>query len=331
MLPMSNVETSILRRRKILLHFFLGIGFPSLLLGYLAFRGIQNDIALLEKERLNEHNKIAQQIAESIDAKVSAVEGAFLDSIANLETPQWDSAVLSSLEWLKGEHLLVEEIFLFENAERIQLPLAKLLFLAGGSTESLPAQPLPSALLDGQQYEFQQKRYREALSSYQQVFAQVSNDLVKTEALHAIARVQKKSNLFPDAIKSYKAIAQDYGDIRLGNGMPSGLVAQLELGDLFRAIDDAGSAVETFIRLYRELIHGRWTLEKSQYEFFTQQIEGTCLAWESSFFERKSVFSATKTSRKAPQEHRERRFLLRNTVFQAKHVLRRYDKANRSV
>jgi len=267
------METSILRRRKILLHFFLGIGLPSLLLGYLAFRGIQNDIALLEKERLNEHNKIAQQIAESINAKISAVEGAFLDSIANLETPQWDSAVLSSLERLKGEHLLVEEIFLFENAERIQLPLAKLLFLAGGSKESLPAQPLPSALLDGQQYEFQQKRYQEALSSYQQVFAKVSNDLVKTEALHAIARVQKKSNLFPDAIKSYKAIAQDYGDIRFGNGMPSGLVAQLEIGDLFRAIDDTGSAVETFIRLYRELIHGRWMLEKSQYEFFTQQIE----------------------------------------------------------
>lgn len=295
---MSNMETSILRRRKILLHFFLGIGLPSLLLGYLAFRGIQNDIALLEKERLNEHNKIAQQIAESINAKISAVEGAFLDSIANLETPQWDSAVLRSLEQLKGEHLLVEEIFLFENAERIQLPLAKLLFLAGGSTESLPAQPLPSALLDGQQYEFQQKHYQEALSSYQQVFAQVSNDLVKTEALHAIARVQKKSNLFPDAIKSYKAIAQDYGDIRLGNGMPSGLVAQLELGDLFRAIDDTGSAVETFIRLYRELIHGRWTLEKSQYEFFTQQIEESVdeiFSQDEAMLSHRSLFKTLKS------------------------------------
>jgi len=43
MLPISDMETSILRRRKILLHFLLGIGLPSLLLGYLAFRGIQND------------------------------------------------------------------------------------------------------------------------------------------------------------------------------------------------------------------------------------------------------------------------------------------------
>jgi signal transduction histidine kinase len=292
------METSLLRRRKILLHFFLGIGLPSLLLGYLAFRGIQNDIALLEKERLNEHNKIAQQIAESVSAKISAVEGAFLDSIANLETPPWDSVVLRSLEQLKGEQLLVEEIFFFENAERIQLPLAKLLFLAGGSTESLPAQPLPSALLDGQQYEFQQKRYQEALSCYQQVFAQGSNDLVKTEALQAIARVQKKSNLFTDAIKSYKAIAQDYGDLRMGNGMPSGLVAQLELGDLFRAIDDTGSAVETFIRLYRELIQGRWTLEKSQYELFTQQIEeavAELFSHDEAMLSHRSLFTTLKS------------------------------------
>jgi signal transduction histidine kinase len=295
------METSLLRRRRILLHFFLGIGLPSLLLGYLAFRGIQNDIALLEKERLNEHNKIAQQIAESISAKISAVEGAFLESIAHLETPPWDSVVLRSLEQLKGEQPLVEDIFLFENAERIQLPLAKLLFLAGGSTESLPAQPLPSALLDGQQYEFQQKRYQEALSCYQQVFAQVSHDLVKTEALHAIARVQKKSNLFTDAIKSYKAIAQDYGDLRMGNGMPSGLVAQLELGALFRAIDDTGRAVETFIHVYRELIQGRWTLEKSQYEFFTQQIEESVdaiFSQDEALRSHRSLFTTLKSEQK---------------------------------
>ena len=38
------------RRRTILL-FVLGIALPSTLLGYLAFRGIRNDQALLERER----------------------------------------------------------------------------------------------------------------------------------------------------------------------------------------------------------------------------------------------------------------------------------------
>jgi len=267
------METSIHRRRRILLHFLLGIGLPSLLLGYLAFRGIQNDVALLEEERLNEHNAIAQQITESINDKISAVEGAFLDSVANHQEPQQDSAVLRLLERLKSQQPLVEEVFLFESAEHVQLPLAKLLFLSAGSAESLTPQPQPSALLLGRQYEFQQKRNQEALASYQQVFAQASNHQVKAEALNAIARVQTKSQLLPDAIESYRTIAQDYNDIRLGSGMPSGLVAQLELGALFVAVDDSSSAVQTFIRLYQDLIHAEWTLEKSQYEFFAHQVE----------------------------------------------------------
>ncbi len=128
-------------------------------------------------------------------------------------------------------------------------------------------------MLPGQQHEFQQKHYQEALVSYQQAYAEVSNPDVKCEALTAIARVQKKSNLFPDAIKSYKTIAQDYSDVRVGSGLPSGLIARLELSALFAAVDDAGSAIQTLIRLYQDLIGAEWALEKSQYEFFAQQAE----------------------------------------------------------
>jgi len=267
------METSIHRRRKILLHFFLGIGLPSLLLGYLAFRGIQNDIVLLEKERLSEHQRMAHQITELVDEKVSAVERAFRDSIVNPQTPQQDSRVLHSLQMLKSQQPLIEEIFLFASGDHIQLPLARLLYLPDGSAKSLPPQPRPTALSPGQEHEFQQKRYQEALTSYQQVFVSASSDRLKAQALNAMARVQKKSNLLPDAIKSYKTLVQDYGDIRMGNDMPLGLTARLELGTLFIATNDPGSAVRTLIRLFEDLVHGEWELEKSQYEFFTQQVE----------------------------------------------------------
>ena len=46
--------------KRIPLLFVLGIGIPCLLLGYLAFRGIRNDQALLEKERTSEHSKIRE-------------------------------------------------------------------------------------------------------------------------------------------------------------------------------------------------------------------------------------------------------------------------------
>ncbi|MFC1766405.1 ATP-binding protein [Planctomycetota bacterium] len=260
------------KRRRILLHFFLGIGLPSLLLGYLAFRGIQNDVALLEEERLNEHNTLAQQICESINDTISAIEGAFLDSIADHQVPQRDSAVLPMLERFKHQHPLVEEVFLFENAEYIQLPLATFLFLPAGSGESIPPAQ-PSTLLPGRHAEFQQKLYPEALASYQQAFAHAVDSQARAEALNAIARVQTKLQRFPEAIETYRSIAQDYNDVRIPGGMPAGLIAQLELGALFVRVDDADSAVQNLIRAYQDLTHIEWALERSQYEFVVQRIE----------------------------------------------------------
>lgn len=303
------METSIHRRRRILLHFFLGIGLPSLLLGYLALRGIQNDIALLEKERINEHDAIAQQIIDSIDEEISAVERSFFNSVANHQAPLDTAAVSRSLERLKSRQLLVEEVFLLESGELVRLPLAKLLFLPTGSAEPLPPQPQPPALLLGRQYEFQQKRYQDALASYQQVFDQVSDPQAKAEALNAIARIQVKSQLLPDAIESYKTMAQDYGDVRVASGMPSGLTARLELGVLFSAIDDSNSAVQALIRLYGDLIHGEWTLEKSQYEFTARQIEDSIdeiLSQDGDFQSFQNTFRTLRHEEKKQRERTER-------------------------
>lgn len=176
------METSIHKRRRIFLHFFLGIGLPSLLLGYLAFRGIQNDKALLEKERRNEHRAIAQQIAQSIDENISKVEQAFLDSIANSQGLH-HSAILRSLDSLKSQHALVEEVFFFAGSEQLQLPTARLLFLADGSAHPLAARARPSSLSrevqSSQQYEFQQRDYQTALAGYRQAFTHVSDHEVK--------------------------------------------------------------------------------------------------------------------------------------------------------
>ena len=271
----SIMEPSIHKRRKILLHFFLGIGLPSLLLGYLAFRGIQNDQALLERERLNEYRAIAQRITTSIDEHILMVEQAFLDSIGNHQGPQ-NSALLHSLTRLENEQPVVEELFIFDSAKHIQLPLAELLFLPDGDSDFPSAQPRSVSLLreirDGQQYEFQQHHYRKAIASYRQAFAHVSSQEAKAEVLNAIARVQKKSAQFRDATQSYRAIVQDYSRVRMRSGIPSGLVARLELGSLLPSMNDSLGAVQTLIGLYEDLIHREWLLEKSQYEFFVRQV-----------------------------------------------------------
>ena len=77
----DKMEKSLYKRQKIVMLFALGIGCPSLILGYLAFRGVQNDQALLEKERLTEHRQIAQKITESVADSLAKIEAVFIQTI----------------------------------------------------------------------------------------------------------------------------------------------------------------------------------------------------------------------------------------------------------
>jgi signal transduction histidine kinase len=244
-------------------------------LGYLALRGIQNDQALLEKERLNDHRKILELITRSVEDGILKVEQTFLLALTKNQDI-YQPGLIRSIDSLKKQNPLVEEVFIGENYEKIHFPLAKLLFLPDGSTQSLssptrtstPARKVP----DGQQLEFQQKKYRQALVSYQKDFIQTSDPQIKGELLSAIARVQKKSALFQDAVKTYEAIARDYSDILTTGGVPLGLAAQSEISSLLMTTGDTLSAIKTISDLYKDLINGRWMLERAQYDFFLQHL-----------------------------------------------------------
>lgn len=269
------MEISIHKRKRIPLLFLIGIGIPCLLLGYLAFRGIQNDQALLEKERVSDHRKTLELINRSVEDSILKVEQAFLLTLAkNQDIYQPD--LIRSIDSLKKQNPLVEEVFISENYEKILFPLAKLLFLPDGSTQSLSSPSRTSAparkVPDGQQLEFQQKKYRQALASYQKDLEQTSDPQIKGELLSSIARVQKKSALFRDATNTYEVITRDYSNILTAGGVPLGLAAQSEISSLLMTTGDTLSAVKIISDLYKDLINRRWMLERAQYDFFLQHL-----------------------------------------------------------
>lgn len=298
------MDASAHKRRRVIFHFLLGIGLPSVLLGYLAFRGIRNDVALLERARLHEHNAIAHKITESIDDRISALEKGLLDAIPNQQASRGDAVALDSLQRLKSQETLIEEVFSFDHGEQIRFPLARLLFLPEGRTAPSAPGPRPAGLLLGQRQEFQERLYQEALASYQQAFALAASYELKGEALNAIARVQKKAQLFRDAIESYEALAQDYADLRMAGGTASGLAARLELATLYATIHDPNRAVQTLIHLYEDLIDAKWMLEKTEYEFFAREIERMI---DESLLRDASVQSLENTYRRLKSEERRRR------------------------
>ena len=107
--------------RKIPLLFLIGIGIPCLLLGYLAFRGIQNDQALLEKERLSEHREILDLVIRSVEENILNSELAVLNIVAEHREPA-QSSLVRSVDSLKNRIPLIEELFFSDNSGNIQLP-----------------------------------------------------------------------------------------------------------------------------------------------------------------------------------------------------------------
>ncbi len=188
-----------------------------------------------------------------------------------------DQDFIRPLKDFKNRYPLVEETFLFRNADEIHFPAAELLFVPDDSISYPNASSTETFLTDNfriaQQLEFQQKNYQKAISSYQKVLTQAKDRSLKGNCLNAIARVQKKAELLQNAITSYLSIIQDYSQIRIADGIPLGVAARFELGSLYLDIGDTTSATETFIELTKLMIHREWLLEKAQYLFFSQAVK----------------------------------------------------------
>jgi signal transduction histidine kinase len=121
--------------------------------------------------------------------------------------------------------------------------------------------------------EFEERNYAQAMIFYQRLRAQVADRNLEGELLSAVARVQKKSALFKDAISTYRKIADEFSHVVISEGIPLGIAARLELGSLFRTTGDHSSSLTAFMDLYRSLLSREWTLEKAQYDFFAKRVK----------------------------------------------------------
>jgi len=311
------------KRTRIILLFVFGIVIPSLLLGYLAFRGVRNDQALLEKARLEEHQRIADRITASIDKSLRNCERSFLTILA--AKGDQDAAYFSfSLEKLKQQELLIEEIFAFENGRNIRFPNAHLLFLPNPDVLYPPVAPLDGEttrlIQKGEMLEFQKKNHPLALREYRQALNRLSEPASRADILSKIARIQKKSKRNREALRTYETLAQDYDQVKIRDGVPWGLAARLEIGSLHIALDDFSQALSSYIQAYRDLLQGRWTLDRAQFDHYSSRIKGLLeehLARESARGDprsQQSEFESLLDEEKTRREETERRHVFKSST-----------------
>ncbi len=263
------------RQKRVSLLFLLGIVVPSLLLGYLAFRGIQNDQALLEQNRIDGQRRTADLVTRAVTDSIKATEEAFLAALPNRQGGS-EPAVAPRLERFTAAHPLVEAVFRWEDARTIRFATAGQLFLPPGSTAPVRADSRSSRAnemaLAGERLEFGQQNYPAALASYQQALDRATDVQARAELTNAVARLQRKVGRFPDAVASYLRVAQNFDQVRSAGGIPLGLAARLELASLYATTADRARSIQVYADLYESLVKGAWMLEEAQYDFCAQQV-----------------------------------------------------------
>jgi len=267
------MELSLFRRRKIPLLFLLGVGIPSLALGYLAFRGIRNELALLEQRRAGEHRAIARLAADTIAGRIAEAERAFAAAVAGPADP-FSTDSTDTADTLKAVTPLVTEVFFLEDLQTITLPSSDLLFAPDGSLPPPPASDWAAAAASwrgGQDREFREHRYRSAAESYERAFDEASGPALKGEALVAVAHARRKAGDRQAAIEAYETLAAEFTHIRTGAGVALGPTARLELASLLLETGDSAGARDALLDLYRRLVDREWTLERAQFDFFTAE------------------------------------------------------------
>jgi len=261
-------------RRRIIFLFAGGIVLPSLLLGYLAFRGIRNDRALVEKQRLAEIEQAAGRVLKTVDERITEVERA-LARISEGLTGSPASKMAASLGSSAAGDPLIERIFFWEDTDRIRFPGAVGLYVSDDRRESAPLLPAgsmaPNEFEEAQRLEFRANDLSAALAAYTKALRRAGDGPLARRILNSIARVQRKSGRLEDALSTYERIVREHGGAVIPGGLPLGPSASLEICAVLRDLKEFPRSRRAALDLYRALIDCRWTLERSEFDFFVQR------------------------------------------------------------
>jgi len=269
------MESSLPKNRKLPLFFLFGVGLPSLALGFLSFRGIQNELSLLEQRQTDHHRAVAEFISDTLSARIDGAERTFARTVAGSIDPVSPS-LIRRLDSVRGALPLIEAAFLLKESGEIQLSTADILFRGGSGIQiSRPPSftgPAAEYMRAGHRAEFQENRYAEALTEYRRAFDVVSDSTLKGQALLAVSRVQRKAGRWEEALRAYETLIQDFGTVRTSEGMPLSALGFLERGALLLSEGDSLAALENQVELHHHLSEGQWIIERPQFDFLSGRV-----------------------------------------------------------
>ena len=273
-----------IKRKRLIIYYILAIVLPCLILGILAFRGIKNDQALVEREQRRNLLEAGQQIIQETDAYLSSIENSFAEIIDSITIPGKAIFTDSLLNRFSAQHQDVAGIFFISDSGVPGLLNNGMLYVPDDLltvSDVAGFQATQNIWEKGWQFEFRENDYTKALEYYQSVLPNATGEQSGGEILNAIARVQKRLKLDGEAIETYNLIWNNYPQVLIQNKIPLGAVALLEKSLLYLKTDTV-SALKNVHFLLRQIQKPMWEMEYSHYANFLSKIDEIISRCENS-------------------------------------------------
>ena len=264
------------KRQRILIYYALAIVLPCLILGFLAFRGIKNDQALVEREQRSNLLEAGQEIIRETDSNLSSIESRSAVIFDLADIPRNKIFYDSLLSKFITQNHVVAGVFYISGAGELFLLNKGMVYVPDDFltvSEVSASQTTQPILEKGWQIEFRENDFRKALTYYKNALQDVTNEQSRGEIFNTVARLQKKLKLDDKAIETYNLIWNDYPQVLIQNKIPLGAVALLEKSFLYLTKKDTIPALKTVHLLMSQMQKPLWELGYSDYANFLSKID----------------------------------------------------------
>lgn len=268
----ENLKIALRKQKKLIIIFFLTIFLPSLLLSIFGIRAIRNERFRLAKQIENENRRATDLLKTQINSRLIELESV-LQKLAQYPSfsEKNQQAIRDLLSNQLADNHLIEQIFIVYKNEEPRFPLFE-----PPSVETLSFSPLllkdsqREKLKKAEEYEFEQKEYKRAISLYQELFNLLKEKNHQAQMLNNIARCLTKSKSCRQAINHYSRISNDYPESTTSSRLPLALIARLQIIDCYQNLGDTKNSLKSSLNLYRDILHKPWNLSEDQFKIYSE-------------------------------------------------------------
>jgi signal transduction histidine kinase len=271
----NDLIIALRRHKRLITVFLLTIFLPSVLLSVLGVRAIRNERFRLAKQSEEEQISHVDLLRTQILSQVNEVENT-LQNLA--QTPSLINrdyeAINILLESRINENPLLKQFFiLYRDAGPWFPPLQRVMDHAASISRLALNEDQQEKLNKAEVYEFSQKDYQSAVSTYYDLLTEVEKKNDRAQLLNRIARNRVKNKEFKQAINTYSTIINDYPESRSSSGIPLVIIARVQLADCYQKSGEDKNALDEALKLYEKLLDNSWILNESQFITYASMIQ----------------------------------------------------------